>query len=104
MLKRIFLSISLLAGAALAPLPAHAQGAQTLDRILPEIRRSYPGTFSDAEPVAGPDGQVARYRIKWITPDGRIIFIEADARTGRVLGQSGGEQPNNQPRGGRRGN
>ena len=27
-----------------------------------------------------------RYRLKWMTPDGRIVWFDADARTGRVLG------------------
>ena len=44
-----------------------------LDRILPDIRRSHPGTFYDAEgPVEGPDGDY-RYRLKWMTPEGKII-------------------------------
>ena len=34
---------------------------------------------------ADPDGQ-PRYRLKWMTPDGRIVWFDADARTGRVLG------------------
>ena len=60
-----------------------------LDRILPDIRRSHPGTFYDAEgPVQGPDGDY-RYRLKWMTPEGRIIWLDTDARTGRVLGVEG---------------
>jgi hypothetical protein len=74
-------------------LPAFAAGSggTSLDRILPEIRRNTPGTFYDAQgPFFGPDGQ-ARYRIKWMTPDGRIVWFDADARSGRVLGPAGGE-------------
>jgi hypothetical protein len=60
-----------------------------LDRILPDVRRSHPGTFYDAEgPVEGPDGDY-RYRLKWMTPEGRIIWLDTDARTGRVLGVEG---------------
>jgi hypothetical protein len=60
-----------------------------LDRILPDIRRSHPGTFYDAEgPVEGPNGDY-RYRLKWMTPEGRIIWLDTDARTGRVLGVEG---------------
>ena len=60
-----------------------------LDRLLPDIRRSHPGTFYDAEgPVEGPDGDY-RYRLKWMTPEGRIIWLDTDARTGRVLGVEG---------------
>lgn len=60
-----------------------------LDRILPDIRRSHPGTFYDAEgPVEGPDGDY-RYRLKWMTPEGKIIWLDTDARTGQVLGVEG---------------
>ena len=58
---------------------------QSLDRILPQIRERHPGKFYDAEgPWRGPDGQW-RYRLKWMTPEGRIVWFDADARTGRVL-------------------
>ena len=67
-----------------------ASGAQagnpSLDRILPQIREHHPGKFYDAEgPWRGADGQY-RYRLKWMTPGGRIVWFDADARTGRVLG------------------
>jgi hypothetical protein len=59
--------------------------APSLDRILPQIRERHPGKFYDAEgPWRGPDGQW-RYRLKWMTPEGRIVWFDADARTGRVL-------------------
>jgi len=68
----------------------------SLDRILPRIREHHPGKFYDAEgPWRGPDGQ-DRYRLKWMTPDGRIVWFDADARTGRALG------PDFQTRGGMR--
>lgn len=58
----------------------------SLDRILPAVRQHHPGKFYDAEgPWRGPDGQY-RYRLKWMTPNGRIVWFDADARTGRVLG------------------
>jgi hypothetical protein len=66
----------------------HAQemGGPSLDRILPQVRAHHPGKFYDAEgPWRGPDGQL-RYRLKWMTPDGRVVWFDADARTGRVLG------------------
>jgi hypothetical protein len=88
---------------ALAPVAARAQsdddwrsypsagnGAEPLDRILPEIRRNHPGRFYDAEgPFVGGDGQM-HYRVKWMTPEGRIVWLDTDARTGRVLGTGGG--------------
>lgn len=98
MFKRVFLALLLLAGIQVMRIPpALAQNAQTLDRILPEIRRSVPGNFGgEAEgPTAG------RYRIKWVTPDGRVLWLEADARTGQILSQTSGgtERPSNPPPG-----
>ena len=65
-------------------------GVQPLDRLLPGIRRQHPGEFYDAEgPTYGPSGD-AHYHLKWMTPDGRIIWFDADARNGRVLRSSPG--------------
>jgi hypothetical protein len=80
---------------ALAAGPATAQpgrppGVLPLDRILPGIRRDYPGEFYDADgPTPGPDGG-EHYHLKWMTPDGRIVWLDTDARTGRVLGSAPG--------------
>ena len=82
-------------------LGANAAGAQvfivddnpSLDRILPGIRERHPGKFYDAQgPWRGPDGQY-RYRLKWMTPDGRSVWVDADARTGRVLGPDAPPRP-----------
>jgi hypothetical protein len=71
-----------------AATPAAAQRVRPLDQILPQIRATHPGTFYDAEgPFRGPDGRM-HYRLKWMTPSGRIIWLDADAATGRVLGRS----------------
>lgn len=76
--------VVLSAGAAQAQ--PHGRGNPSLDRILPQIREHHRGKFYDAEgPWPGPDGQL-RYRLKWMTPDGRIVWFDADARSGRVLG------------------
>jgi hypothetical protein len=80
---------------ALAAWPAVAQpprepGVLPLDRILPGIRRTHPGEFYDADgPTPAPDGS-EHYHLKWMTPEGRIEWLDADARTGRVLGASPG--------------
>ncbi len=67
-----------------------APGVQPLDRILPEVRRSNPGEFYDADgPTQGPGGS-EHYHLKWMRPDGRIEWLDTDARTGRVLGRSPG--------------
>jgi hypothetical protein len=65
-------------------------GVQPLDRLLPGIRRAHPGDFYDAEgPTYGPEGD-PHYHLKWMTPDGRIIWFDTDARNGRVLRASPG--------------
>jgi hypothetical protein len=54
------------------------------------VRRSHPGEFYDADgPTTGPGGS-EHYHLKWMRPDGRIEWLDTDARTGRVLGASPG--------------
>ena len=91
--------------AALAAGPASAQparpGVLPLDRILPGVRQAYPGEFYDADgPTPGPDGG-EHYHLKWMTPDGRIMWLDTDARTGRVLGQAPGRDSFDGPERGR---
>jgi hypothetical protein len=92
----VILASALLGGIA----PALAQGGQgvvPLDRLLPEIRRNHPGQFYDADgPSPGPDG-LLHYHLKWMTPDGRIEWLDADARTGRILGASPGRDTFDRP-------
>jgi hypothetical protein len=65
---------------------------QALDRILEAIRRNHPGQLSDVQgPDPGPAGE-PHYHIKWLTPDGRVLWLDTDARTGQVLGVQGGPQ------------
>ena len=62
---------------------------RSLDQILNGIRRQRPGSLAD---VQGPNPSVAgepRYRLKWVTPDGRVLWLDTDARTGRVMGVEG---------------
>jgi hypothetical protein len=83
-------ALGLLAAGPAAAQPPRDPGVQPLDQILPGIRRSHPGEFYDADgPTPGPDGQ-EHYHLKWMTPDGRIEWLDTDARTGRVLGASPG--------------
>jgi hypothetical protein len=103
MRARLFSAIFLgfLALAAFAPTgaaraqPGYGQrygagGVQPLDRLLPGIRRDHPGNFYDAEgPTYGPQGD-PHYHLKWMTPDGRVIWYDTDARSGRVLRSSPG--------------
>ena len=92
--------LALLVGLMGVASPSLAQGrwahdryysnVQPLQQILPGIRRVYPGRFYDAEGPF-PDGAGGlHYRIKWMTPEGRIIWLDTDARTGRVIGPAPG--------------
>ena len=89
----IFLMILALLGALAAPAIAQPQrepGVLPLDRILPGIRRDHPGQFFDADGPSPGTGGSMHYHLKWMTPDGRIEWLDTDARTGRVLGASPG--------------
>src|SRR5882757_2832266 len=93
----------LLLGAAASPVRAFAQpfrareGVQngqvrSLDEIMRGIRRERPGNLADVQgPNLGPAGD-PRYRLKWVTPDGRVLWLDTDARTGRVLGVEGDDR------------
>src|SRR3954452_11254261 len=66
---------------------------RSLDQILNGIRRERPGSLADVQgPNAGPSGE-PHYRLKWVTPDGRVQWLDTDARTGRVLGVEGDDRP-----------
>lgn len=72
------------------PYPS-GSGVQPLDRVLPQVRAGRPGRFYDAEgPFPDANGGY-HYRIKWLTPQGRVIWLDTDARSGRVLGVARGD-------------
>jgi hypothetical protein len=54
-----------------------------LSDILRDLRGQYGGQHLDAQKVGG------RYRISWITGDGRRLVIEVDAATGRTISVRG---------------
>src|ERR1700684_1716731 len=98
MLWRLF--IGAVAALLLVAAPAAAQGRFVhpygagapvpLDRILPHIRSTHPGSFSDIDgPFVDGAGRL-HYRIKWLTPEGQVVWLDADARTGRILGVNRG--------------
>ena len=84
---RGFLALTALLLALAAPAYAEHGGA-TLDRILPEIRAAHPGRLSDAQPWTDENGRT-HYRIKWMTLEGRILYFDADASTGRISNSGG---------------
>jgi hypothetical protein len=83
----------------LAALTAPALARGTLDSVLPEIRAQHPGRLSDAEPWTDGNGNT-HYRIKWMTPEGRVLYFDADARTGRYSNSGGDEGAGWRHRGG----
>jgi hypothetical protein len=94
------------AGAATESLSAQPyrarQGVQngevrSLGQIIEGIRRERPGALADVQgPDIGPAGE-PHYRVKWLTPDGRVLWLDTDARTGRVLGVQGDDRRPNIP-------
>ncbi len=96
MFRLVFIAcvVVFLAGAG----PACAQGRhgpewgdpQPLDRLLPQIRSHHPGTFYDAQGPYPDENGNPHYRLKWMTPEGRVIWLDTDARTGRVIGRDRG--------------
>lgn len=98
MRARVFLGFLTALAPFLAAGGAAAQpsGAVPLDRLLPQIRRSVPGQFLDAEGAT--TGGSPHYHLKWLTPDGRVMWLDADARTGRVVSQSPGRDSFDAPR------
>lgn len=74
--------------------PALAQNGGTLpsDEIIAQIRAVYAGKpIGQVEgPLANGDGTL-RYGIKWLTPDGHVLFIVVDARSGAIIDVQGGQ-------------
>jgi len=82
----VFLALVAFGFSPAAAQPRRAPGVQPLDRVLPQVRDRYPGTFYDADGPFNDEGGNPHYRLKWMTPEGRVIWLDTDARTGRVLG------------------
>ena len=59
-----------------------------LEAVLGSVARQYPGRHLGVDGPFQRDGRWI-YRIKWLTPDGRVLIIFADAQTGQVLGVRG---------------
>ena len=57
----------------------------------PDLRAERGGTFYDADGPFTDAGGNIHYRIKWLTPEGQLIWLDTDARTGRVLGVERGD-------------
>ncbi len=65
-----------------------AQDFVPLESVLAELRAHYPGRqLSVSGPSRSDDGYV--YRIKWLTEDGAVLYVVADAQTGAILSVEG---------------
>ena len=65
--------------AHVGPVFAIQQGLLPLDRILPVVHRAVPGRVLDVQVVG------AAYRVKVLTPNGRVAHVMVDGRNGQVL-------------------
>ncbi len=96
MFRLLFLAFLAVLAVGVAPAvaqPRRAPDVQPLDQVLPQVRRHHPGTFYDADGPFTDEGGNPHYRLKWMTPEGRVIWLDTDARTGRVLGvEHGGKR------------
>lgn len=85
------LLLPLTAGGEDAPLPDFeiAQEAVARGEILPladilqQVQRSHPGRVIEVE-LEFSDG-IRVYEVELVTPDGRLIEVELDARTGAIV-------------------
>lgn len=60
-----------------------------LERVLRQIERRYSGhQLSVSGPMPGGGGYI--YRIKWLTDDGAVLYIIADAESGAIISVDGG--------------
>lgn len=59
-----------------------------LEVVLGNVAALFPGHHLAVDGPFQRDGLLI-YRIKWLTPDGRVLIVFADAVTGRVIGHRG---------------
>ena len=86
------LAASLIAGPALADPPRDAERAFQATREgrsmpLPKIERQVVPLFPRSE-YLGPEFDGSTYRLKFIGKDGRVMWVDVDAATGRIKGRS----------------
>lgn len=58
-----------------------------LGAIVNQVKRSQPGRLLDAD-LSDRGGRLV-YRLRWMTPNGNVLNMTVDARSGRVLSVKG---------------
>jgi uncharacterized membrane protein YkoI len=61
--------------------------AQPLGAIVSQVQRRQPGRLLDAD--LNERGGRLVYRLRWMTPNGNVLNMIVDARSGRVLSVKG---------------
>ena len=87
------LAVGLAASPALADPPRDAERAfrersQGRSMPLPSIERRVMRLVEDDAVYLGPELNGRTYRLKFISRNGRVIWVDVDAATGRVKGKS----------------
>ena len=59
-----------------------------LEMVLSNVAARFPGHHLAVDGPFQREGRLI-YRIKWLTPDGRVLIVFADAVTGQVIGHRG---------------
>lgn len=62
--------------------------ARPLAEIMSGLRRDYPGRLLDAR-LRERRGGACTYGLKMLMPDGKVVALTVDARSGRVLSVKG---------------
>lgn len=66
--------------------------ALPLPQIMARVRSRYPGRLLDARLNRGRGPGAWTYRIKLLTPQSRVLLLDVDAGSGRILGVTGGNR------------
>ncbi len=75
-------------GRGLIDVRQEAPNLLPLEVVLGNVAAQFPGHHLGVDGPLQRDGRWI-YRIKWLTPDGRVLIVFADAQTGQVLGHRG---------------
>lgn len=55
-----------------------------LSALMPRLLAAHPGEVLDIEIDLDPTGRIEEYEFEMLTPEGRLIEVDMDARTGEI--------------------